>query len=112
NPLVLAKGGPTALDSCFRGHERRVRHLDIGINNNSVAACPWGVRLRARGNTGSDCKIRGCPRSPPARTFRRLANCNCKKTYRRPYSCPRTTAFDRLGRREGRATLPLLRSLR
>ena len=49
------------------------------INNNIASAWPWVERIRARGSTGSDCKIRGCRRSPPARTFRRLADCNCKK---------------------------------
>ena len=43
------------------------------INNNIASAWPWVERIRARGSTGSDCKIRGCRRSPPARTFRRLA---------------------------------------
>src|SRR5262245_25801786 len=46
------------------------------INNGSVFAWPGVEGLRARGNTGSDCKIRGCRRSPPARTFRRLADYN------------------------------------
>src|SRR6516225_7554016 len=45
------------------------------INNNIASAWPWAARIRARGSTGSDCKIRGCRRSPPARTFRRLAEC-------------------------------------
>jgi len=45
---------------------------------NAASAWPWAERIRARGSKGSDCKIRGCRRSPPARTFRRLADCNCK----------------------------------
>jgi hypothetical protein len=32
----------------------------IAINNNSAFVCPWVEVLRARGNTGSGCKIRGC----------------------------------------------------
>src|SRR5262249_10115650 len=39
------------------------------INNNIASAWPWAARIRARGSTGSDCKIRGCRRSPPAHTF-------------------------------------------
>src|SRR5262249_18095926 len=49
------------------------------INNNIASAWPWAERLRARGSTSSDCKIRGCQRSLPARTFRRLADCNVMK---------------------------------
>src|SRR5262245_48486647 len=40
------------------------------INDNIASAWPWVERIRARGSTGSDCKIRGCRQSPPARTFR------------------------------------------
>jgi hypothetical protein len=68
----------------------------IAINNDSAFVWPGVEGLRAGGSTGSDCKIRGCRRSPPARTFRRLADCNCKKR-NRPYLCPRTTAFEWLG---------------
>jgi Tripartite tricarboxylate transporter family receptor len=49
------------------------------INDNIASAWPWVERIRARGSTGSDCKIRGCRRSPPVRTFRRLADCNCNE---------------------------------
>src|SRR5262249_13613209 len=60
-------------------------------------ASGWAALVeRHRGSSGLDCTIRGCRRSPPARTFRRLADCNCKER-RRPYSCPRTTAFEWLG---------------
>jgi hypothetical protein len=82
------------------------------INNNIGSACPWADAVRAHGNTGSDCKIRDCRRSPPARTFPRSANCNCRKMYRRLYSCPRTTELGRLGWRERRTALPLPRPLR
>src|SRR5262249_16678624 len=66
------------------------------INNGSVFAWPGVEGLRARGNTGSDCKIRGCRRAPPARTFRRLADCNCNQS-NGPYYGPGTTAFAWLG---------------
>src|SRR5262249_56991208 len=81
------------------------------INNNIASAWPWAARIRARGSTGSDCKIRGCRRLPPARTFRRLAECNCSESHGQHW-CPRTTAFEWLGCREGRAALPPLRPLR
>jgi transposase InsO family protein len=32
------------------------------ITNNIVSAWPWAERIRARGSSGSDCKIRGCRR--------------------------------------------------
>src|SRR5262249_47625010 len=43
------------------------------INGNIASAWPWAERIRARDSSGLDCKNHGCRRSPPARTFPRLA---------------------------------------
>src|SRR5262249_55817305 len=80
-------------------------HKPRHINNSSAAACPGAAGAPA-GNRGSDCKIRGCRQSPPARTSRRLEWCNCKKMSPRPCSCLRTTDVERLGWGEGRPALP------
>src|SRR5262245_65445651 len=68
----------------------------IAVNNNSAFVCPEVEDLRARGNTGSDCKIRGCRQSPPRRTGQGFACCNCKQMSG-PYSCPRTMGLGKLG---------------
>src|SRR5262249_50866061 len=78
----------------------------IAVNNNSAFVCPWVEGLRARGNKGSDCKIRGCRQSPPRRTVRAFACCNCKQMSG-PYSCPRTTGLGKLHSGERRTKSPL-----
>src|SRR5262245_34595321 len=55
-----------------RGHRPQALSLHGSIIN-IASAWPWAERIPAGGSSGSDCKIRGCRRSPPARTFRRLA---------------------------------------
>jgi hypothetical protein len=60
----------------------------------------------------SECRSRGCPQSPPARTARRLGSCNSRTWHSRRSPSVRTKASRRLGLLASLGALPLLRRSR
>jgi hypothetical protein len=99
---------PLQRQACRRSCRRR---QTVIVNNSIVFPCPWAERPRARCNMGSDCKTRGCRRSPPRRTVRGFACCNCTRMTRPPCSYPRTTVPGRPRSGECRIRLPPRRPL-
>src|SRR5262245_19876034 len=67
-------------------------------NQHAFAGRPAaGLTALGPASAGSECRSRGCPQSPPARTSRRLAGCNSRTWPLRRSPSVRTKASRRLG---------------